>query len=221
MRRRRSCSRHRLRRIRPKARKDGREGDGGGAVRKERRKCPLRPLSSFEVHERLKRTKQRRSGYSLPFLLSRGVLPFPVEARTGEPLHGPFTITIIVDDGQSNGGGVTGRGGTTGRSLKIRQQIGDRRTAVSRPTLPPPLSDILVFFFYFFFFICKERPSTFLTSDVLVHPYSPQTISIKAWSYIRSRIRIWNKESSYRAIIPQDSKKTNSFFQINLSRIKG
>lgn len=59
--------------------------------------CPLRPLSSFEVHERLRRTKRRRSGYSLPFLLSRGVLPFPVEARTGEPLHGPFTITVIVD----------------------------------------------------------------------------------------------------------------------------
>lgn len=72
---------------------------GVGAVTKERRKCPLRPLSSFEVHERLRRTKRRRSGYSLPFLLSRGVLPFPVEARTGEPLHGPFTITIIVDDG--------------------------------------------------------------------------------------------------------------------------
>lgn len=63
----------------------------------ERRKCPLRPLSSFEVHERLRRTKRRRSGYSLPFLLSRGVLPFPVEARNREPLHGPFTITIIVD----------------------------------------------------------------------------------------------------------------------------
>lgn len=58
---------------------------------------PLRPLSSFEVHERLRRTKRRRAGYSLPFLLSRGVLPFPVEARNGEPLHGPFTITIIVD----------------------------------------------------------------------------------------------------------------------------
>lgn len=56
---------------------------------------PLRPLSSFEVHERLRRTKRRRAGYSLPFLLSRGVLPFPVEARNGGPLHGPFTITII------------------------------------------------------------------------------------------------------------------------------
>lgn len=53
---------------------------------------PLRPLSSFEVHERLRRTKRRRAGYSLPFLLSRGVLPFPVEARNGGPLHGPFTI---------------------------------------------------------------------------------------------------------------------------------
>lgn len=79
-------------------------------MRKEKRKCPLRPLSSFEVHERLRRTKRRRSGYSLPFLLSRGVLPFPVEARTGESLHGLFTITIIVDDdGQSNGEGVAGR----------------------------------------------------------------------------------------------------------------
>jgi len=70
----------------------------------ERRKCPLRPLSSFEVHERLRRTKRRRSGYSLPFLLSRGVLPFPVEARTGrESLHGslghlplPLSLTSTV-----------------------------------------------------------------------------------------------------------------------------
>lgn len=91
--------RHRLRRIRPKARKrrSRRKEMVVAPLRKERRrKCPLRPLSSFEVHERLSRTKRRRSGYSLPFLLSRGVLPFPLEARTGEPLHGPFTITIIA-----------------------------------------------------------------------------------------------------------------------------
>lgn len=106
--------------------------------RKERRKCPLRPLSSFEVHERLRRTKRRRSGYSLPFLLSRGVLPFPVEARTGEPLHGPFTITIIVRDGRE---GRQDGGGTRGGSLKTEEPI-DRSTAVSRPPLPPPAEKV-------------------------------------------------------------------------------
>jgi len=75
----------------------------------ERRKCPLRPLSSFEIHERLKRTERRQPDYSLPFLLSRGVLPFPVEARNKEPLHGPFTITIIVDSSRQKERMVTAR----------------------------------------------------------------------------------------------------------------
>lgn len=87
---------------------------------------PLRPLSSFEVHERLRRTKRRRAGYSLPFLLSRGVLPFPVEARNGEPLHGPFTITIIVDGDRQKE-----------RRADARQRVGKKRTPLSSP-LPPP-----------------------------------------------------------------------------------
>lgn len=82
------------RRLEEERARRSRRGQGEEEVR------PLRPLSSFEVHERLRRTKRRRAGYSLPFLLSRGVLPFPVEARNGEPLHGPFTITIINGDRQ-------------------------------------------------------------------------------------------------------------------------
>jgi len=60
--------------------------------------CPLRPLSSFEVHERLSRTERCRSGYSLPFLLSRGVLPFPSGGAVLETAAtaGHFAITIVV-----------------------------------------------------------------------------------------------------------------------------
>lgn len=89
---------------------------------------PLRPLSSFEVHERLRRTKRRRAGYSLPFLLSRGVLPFPVEARNGEPLHGPFTITIIVDGDRQK----------ERRADARQREVGKKRTPLSSPL--PPLS---------------------------------------------------------------------------------
>lgn len=93
---------------------------------------PLRPLSSFEVHERLRRTKRRRAGYSLPFLLSRGVLPFPVEARNGEPLHGPFTITII-----NNGDRQKER-----RADARPREVGKKRTPLSSP-LPPPSPTLL------------------------------------------------------------------------------
>jgi len=94
----------------------------------ERRKCPLRPLSSFEVHERLRRTKRRRSGYSLPFLLSRGVLPFPLEARTGrESLRRPFTITIIVDDDIGRKKRRTGLARQREREREREREVGNKR----------------------------------------------------------------------------------------------
>lgn len=168
--------------IRVEMKGEDREEARGRACRKisrgqERRKCPLRPLSSFEVHERLKRTKRRRSGYSLPFLLSRGVLPFPVEARNREPLHGPFTITIIVDSDHQKERRATARlpprpaprGGEetypTGLSLSSPVPVfflvtsghtehiaGEHRLSVSRPALPLPSRDVLLLLFLSFFF---------------------------------------------------------------------
>lgn len=125
---------------------EDREETRGRACRKisrgqERRKCPLRPLSSFEVHERLRRTKRRRSGYSLPFLLSRGVLPFPVEARNREPLHGPFTITIIVDSDHQKERRATAR-----LPPVPRLEVGKKRTPLASlsPLLFPSSSSSLL-----------------------------------------------------------------------------
>lgn len=167
-----------------------REETRGRACRKsprgqERRKCPLRPLSSFEVHERLRRTKRRRSGYSLPFLLSRGVLPFPVEARTGrESLHRPhlplpLSSTMTVDDRQkerrtASRGAAREVGkkrtpyspssiGSEGVLPGISSNAGKRRLRVSRPTLPPPavrwnvLLLLLLSFFFRYFFIFLDQ----------------------------------------------------------------
>lgn len=150
----------------------------------ERRKCPLRPLSSFEVHERLRRTKRRRSGYSLPFLLSRGVLPFPVEVRNREPLHGPFTITIIVDGDRQKERRATARLPPAARrevgkkrtppasssfflmSLldvprNASSNVGEHRLSVSRPALPPPRETS--------FFCSSCRSSSITSSSSLIN----------------------------------------------------
>lgn len=105
----------------------------------ERRKCPLRPLSSFEVHERLSRTERRRSGYSLPFLLSRGVLPFPSGGAVPETAAtaGHFAITIVVSCTRRLA--TVKRSGGPAAASSGRPAVGKTVPRISPGPLPPPL----------------------------------------------------------------------------------
>ena len=52
-----------------------------------------RPLSSFEVHERLRPSGRRRAGYSLPFLLSMGRALISTRALCAPP---PLTLLLLL-----------------------------------------------------------------------------------------------------------------------------
>lgn len=76
------------------------------------------------------------------------MLPFPVEARTGEPLHGPFTITIIVDGDRQKEEVCRPRARERGRWGRNVPRTGPvplpRLSLWCSPSPPPPLPLLVI-----------------------------------------------------------------------------